>query len=266
MLPESNMRLSLSGFLFEDHGASQSLSLREFYALAKDAGYDGVELRRTQVNIGTPRDERRDVRAQVEDAGLRVTCLTTRHMPAGGTERDDFFKAYVQLCGDLNCDLLKTAGEPEWLHRAAAEAGSAGVAIASNNHVGAVLETVQGTKEHLQAVDHPNYGLLFDAMHLHAGGQDCVACVPDFFSVTRNILVHVRRPEQSDDDSFPERWERALAGASADAPNWPAVMRTYRTLGYDGLITLIENGWPVSERELVARRAADMLRRLWKES
>jgi sugar phosphate isomerase/epimerase len=76
----------------------------------------------------------------------------------------------------------------------------------------------------------------------------------------------VRRPEQRDDDSFPERWERALAGASADAPNWPAVMRTYRTLGYDGLITLIENGWPVSERKLVARRGADMLRRLWKES
>lgn len=264
-LPESNMRLSLSGFLFEDHGASQSLSLREFCALAKDAGYHGVELRRTQVSIETPQDARKDVLAQVEDAGLYVTCLTTRRMPAGGTERDDFFKAYVRLCGDLNCSLLKTGGEPEWLHWAAAEAEPAGVALASNNHVGAVLETVQGTKEHLRAADHPNYGLLFDAMHLHAGGQDCVACIPDFFSATRNILVHVQRPGPTGNSGFFQHWERVLSGAAPDAPDWPVVMRTYRTLGYDGLITLIENGWPVSERRLVARRGADILRRLWKE-
>jgi sugar phosphate isomerase/epimerase len=258
------MRLSLSGFLFEDQ-ATQSLSVREFCALAKDAGYDGVELRRTQVNIETPQDARGDVLAQVEDSGLYVTCLTTRHMPAGGTERDDFFRAYVQLCGDLRCRLLKTAGEPEWLRWAAAEAEPAGVVIATNNHAGTVLETVGGTKQHLQAVNHPNYGLLFDAMHLHAGKQDCVACIPDFISATRNILVHVQRPGPTGDSGFFEHWERTLTRAEPDAPDWPAVLRTYRALGYDGLITLIENGWPVDERESVAGRAADILRRLWED-
>jgi len=44
------MKLSLSGFLFEDDYATQSLSFADFAALARDAGYSGVELRNTQVN------------------------------------------------------------------------------------------------------------------------------------------------------------------------------------------------------------------------
>jgi sugar phosphate isomerase/epimerase len=256
------VRLSLSGFLFEDH-TTQSLSVREFCALAQDAGYDGVELRRTQVSIETPQDARKDVLALVKDSGLHVTCLTTRHMPTTGTKRDDFFRAYLQLCGDLRCGLLKTAGEPEWLRWAAAEAESTGVVIASNNHTGTVLETVDGTRQHLRAVDHPNFGLLFDAMHLYAGGQDCVVCIPDFVSATRNILVHVQRPGPTGDAGFFEHWERTLAGSAPDAPDWPAALRTYRALSYDGPITLVENGWPVGERESVARRGAEILRRLW---
>jgi len=174
------MRLSLSGFLFEDEYRSQSLTFPTFCALARSAGYDGVELRRTQVDLRTPGGQRREMRTMVEDQGLYVICLTARGMPGSGTARDDFFLGYLELCEDLGCGLLKIGGEPEWLRRAAERAKEYGVALASNNHIGGVLETVEGTRCHLAAVAHPNYGLLYDALHLCIAGEDYIGCISEF--------------------------------------------------------------------------------------
>ena len=125
---------------------------------------------------------------------------------------------------------------------------------------------MRGTTDHLQAVKHRNYGLLYDAMHLHAGQQAYLECIPAFLPATRNILVHVLRPAPVESGSFVEDWERALTEAVPYAADWRAVLGTYRSLGYDGLVTLIENGWPANEREGVARRGAEILRRLWEEA
>ena len=81
----------------------------------------------------------------VRDHGLSVLCLTTRGMPAEGPARDEFFDRYLELCVDLECTLLKTSGETEWARAAAEQAKTAGVTVASNNHINSPLETVAGT-------------------------------------------------------------------------------------------------------------------------
>ncbi|MBT4497719.1 MAG: sugar phosphate isomerase/epimerase [Gemmatimonadetes bacterium] len=262
------MQLSLSGFLFEDKYQSQSLDFPSFCALARSAGYDGVELRRTQVNLQTSANQRRQLRIQVKNHGLKVTCLTARGMPAAGTERDAFLLDYLDLCRDMGCSLIKIGGDPEWLRWAAEQGERVGVTLASNNHLNGPLETVAGTRTHLAAVAHANYGLLYDSMHLNLTGQDYVGCIPEFYPATRNILVQSLRPARGGESPLLERDGRSWVKDRIDAEGvqtWPAILRTYRNLGYDGLITVIENGWPVEQREQVARHCAAVLHSLWEE-
>ncbi len=265
---EKKMELALSGFLFEDEYSTQSIDMGAFCRLARACGYDGVELRRTQVNPQTPASQRRQVLQSVRDEGLRVICLTARGLPATGPARGAFFNTYLDLCEDLECGLLKIAGDPAWLHQVAGEAESRGVALASNNHIGGKLETLSGTRAHLRAVGHPNYGLLFDPLHLRLSGEDYVACIPELHPFVRNILVHSVRParpgEESHLQSGGREWMRALPD-EAGAQRWRNVFQAFRQQGHDGLVTVIESGWPEDRRQLVAQHCARELRQMWGE-
>ena len=257
------MKLSLSGFLFEDNCETQSIGFAEFCRIARAAGYDGVELRRTQVNPDTPVRERRELLRTVEDHGLVVTCLTARGLPAGGAERDDFFGRCLDLCADMGCGLMKIGGDPAWCGQAAERARERGVSLASNNHAGGPLETVDGTRAFLRYVDHPGFGLLYDCLHLRVAGEDYIGCIPEFTPVTLNILVHSARLASEQEPALlvsdGRRWARALPG-EAGVQDWPAVFAAFQDRGYDGLVTVIENGWPVAQREHVARACASALR------
>jgi len=260
------MLLSLSGFLFEDNYTSQSVTFPEFCEITISAGYDGVELRRTQVNPDTPKRERRERLAVVRDAGLQITCLTARGLPATGAEREDLFLRYLELCRDLECNLLKIGSDPAWLHEAAEKAQAFGVMLASNNHVGGALETVAGTRRHLKEIAHPNFGLLYDALHLMVAGEDYLGCIPEFVPITRNILVHSVRPAQLGEhivvDRAGQRWTPALPDEQG-VQDWPTIFKTFKRLKYDGPITVIESGWPVERRTDVARHCAEIIRGLW---
>ena len=260
------MRLSLSGFLFEDDYSTQSVGFAEFCEIARCAGYEGVELRRTQIQPDTPKAACKELLAIVRDAGLGVTCLTARGIPSSGDERDRFFHRYLDLCGDLQCDLLKIGGDKQWLRQAATIAQEQNVTLAQNNHVGGPLETVAGTRQHFQQINHSNVMLLYDSMHMNVAGEDYVRCIEELVRITRNILVHSVRPATSTEQASIEREGKRWATAMPNEPgvqNWPAIMNQYKRLGYDGLITVIESGWPQQKRRDVAIYCGQVIRRLW---
>lgn len=257
------MRVSLSGFLFEDGYVTQSIGLERFCALAAELGCDGVELRRTQVEPGSAPRERAAALRAVRENGLEVSCLTARAMPAGGPERDAFLSSYLDLSEELGCRLLKAGGEPDWMRRAAERAAGRGVALAQNNHVGSSLQTVRGTLEFFAAVGHPNAGLLYDSFHLRAAGDDYLGCVPALHGLVRNILVHSIRPATPDDPRALTMAGRRWAICHPDDPgaqDWRAILGAFRRLGWEGWVTVIESGWPREEREAVARRNVAFLR------
>lgn len=260
------MKLSLSGFLFEDDRTTQSVSFDRFCHIARSAGYTGIELRRTQVNPDTPAAQRKQVLGLARDHGLDVTCLTARGLPPASPERDDFFRRYLDLCRDLQCPLLKIGGHADWLTHAAGLAQAAGVTLATNNHIGSPLETVEGTRNHFARINHPNMALLYDSMHLHIAGQDYLSCIDEFRPVTGNILVHSLRPAQGDEPASLEKNGKRWTAALPDDPhvqNWPAIFAQFKRLGYDGLITVIEAGWPRNQRERVAQHCATVITNLW---
>jgi len=260
------MKLSLSGFLFEDNYTSQSVDFATFCSIAKSCGYAGVELRRTQVSPQTPKTERNKMRDIVKDMGMVVTCLTARGLPLRGKERDDFFESYLELCRDIDCSLMKIGSDPAWCREAATRAEAYGVTLASNNHVGGQLETVDGTRAFINAVGHSNFGLLYDCMHLMVSGEDYLGCISEFALFTKNILMQSRRPVRAEDESVVgingKDWTRALPG-EAGVQDWQSVFAEFKRQDYDGLITVIENGWPVDCREQVARKCSIAVRYMW---
>ncbi len=249
------MLYSLSGFLFEDGYTSQSISVREFCQTARTLGYQGVELRRTQVTTDTPQQERKAMMEILQDSGLTVTCLTARGIPPGGGDREAFFMRCLDLCADLGCALLKIGGDVPWLQGAAGVAHGRGVVLATNNHVGSDLESVEGSRRYFRDIDHRNMGLLFDCHHLFAAGEDYVSAATEFLPFIRNVLVQTTRCGPGGDGSH-------CLPDDAGAQDWPAVMDALMKGGYDGLITVIENGWPPEQRVEIARHNIEYLREL----
>ena len=263
------MQLSLSGFLFEDDYATQSCSFQEFCGIAAEAGYEGVELRRTQVSLDTPALQRRAIRRTVQAHGLSVTCLTARGMPSSASDREAFFLRYLDVCNDLECPLMKIGGDSAWIAQAVEQADQADVVLAMNNHVGGPLMTVAGTREVLGRLDHRNFGLLYDCLHLYFGGEDYVGCIREFFPRVRNVLVHSVREARADEACSYEIHGRRWVNSLLDEPGGPdfaAVLGEFAAVGYDGWITVIENGWPADRRPEVAGRCAREIRRLWSEA
>jgi sugar phosphate isomerase/epimerase len=262
------MLLSLSGFLFEDNYHTTSLSMESFLTLARNAGYSGVELRETQVNLRTSSQDRKDILRLINDAGLVVTCLTARGLPAAGAERDTFFQQYLDLCRDLECALLKISSDPDWLRWAAQKAEECQVVLATNNHIGGMLETVDGTRKYFSEIGHRNFGLLYDSLHLMVSDQDYLGCIEEFRNMTQNILIHSVRPVKPGEKPAIEKNGQGWIHALTDEPgvqDWREIFRRFKQRGYDGLITVIENGWPTDRRKYVAGYYAEAIKRLWNE-
>lgn len=264
------MKLALSGFLFEDNYVSQSLDLEAFLALARSTGYEGVELRDTQVKPDSPVSRKREILRLIRAEGLVITCLTARHLPQSGVQRDTFFASYLELCRDLHCGLLKISSDTAWLREAAERARPYGVTLATNNHVGGQLETTTGTRAYFAEIRHPNMGLLYDALHLCAAGQDYAGFISECLPLTRNILIHSLRPAGPVETVILERagkkWTLALPDEPGVQPDWQAVMTRFKDQGYREWITVIEHGWPVARRASVAQHCAAVIRRFWDQA
>lgn len=264
------MQLSLSGFLFEDGYKSTSIDFGAFTNLACEAGYGGVELRATQVNLDTSDATLCRYRAETTARGLTVTCLTPRGMPGGGEERDVFFDRYLRLAGALGCGLLKLSGEPDWVRAAADRAARCGIALAGNTHVNGPTETVAGALNLVREVGHPNFGLLYDCLHLCIAGEDYLGALDVLLPHLRGVLVQCVRPARKGETQIAVTFKGRdyVKTCIDDDPiqDWSAVLGRLKQLGYDGWITVIENSWPQSARQDIARRTAIHVRTLWEQA
>jgi sugar phosphate isomerase/epimerase len=252
------MKFSLSGFLFEDDYDTLSLPFSDFCELARSAGYDMVDLRATQISPATPSNARREMRRVLDGLGLEVSQLTARNLPESGQERDDYFSAYLELCGDMACPLIKIISDTDWLQKAVAQASDVGVTLATNNHTNSPLETVDGTREYFEAIDDERMALLFDPMHLDVGNQNYLRCIDEFVGRMVTVLTYsVRRIPHSFGASKPRLTQRGqpwyMAPPDVDGvQDWPTIIHRLIRNGYEGSVTVFENGWPTRMREQIA--------------
>ena len=265
------IRLSLSGFLFENNG-TQSLSFSDFAVLAQEAGYKGVELRKTQINLDTPPNLVKEYREILNGNDLCVTCMTPRGLPVDKNDRDEYFNKYLNLAANMKCDLLKISGtavkDTNWLRHAIQLASSYNIDLAINTHINSPTETTAGSLTLASAIQSSHFGLLYDSMHLSIANEDYLNAIKILYPHINGVLVQCLRPAAKDEIPAIQHSGKNYAKTCIDQTpiqDWPAIISKLKLLNYDGWITVIENSWPVDQQKDIAIRTAKYLQKLWRE-
>ena len=271
-MKQQSIHLSLSGFLFEDNRGKQSLTFNDFATLAHEAGYAGVELRKTQINLDMPTDTVDQYRTILDDNDLSVTCMTPRGLPISIEERNEYFKRYLELAVNMRCPLLKISGiavkDTSWLSNAVQIAANYDIDLAINTHINSPTETVFGAQKLAHSIGSSHFGLLYDCMHLCIADEDYLSAIETLYPHIRGLLVQCLRPAAEDEIPVIQHTGKTYAKTCIDQTpiqDWAAVISKFKSFGYDGWITVIENSWPVEQQKDIAIRTAKQLRKLWHE-
>ncbi len=188
--------------------------LADVLRLARQAGWDGVELRRLDFNRAAEQGRPpADVLALVKASGLPVACVGVEFgwMWAEGDERRRLLSVFDEQCGRaaaLGCATVmspvdKGRGD---VRRAAASVREVGDVAATHgvrlavefNSQAEQLNTLEAIREVLTTAAHPRCGLLLDTYHLWRSGAEVrdVETVPldevayvQFSDVPRSGLV-----------------------------------------------------------------------------
>jgi sugar phosphate isomerase/epimerase len=262
-----NAKLALSGRLFE-RDYRDNVPLQVFAKIASDIGYQGVELRKTQVNLETPTAEVKECARILGDHGLEVVCMTPRGYPV--LEDEALFIRYLELAAALDCRLIKMGdggGAPERTRRCAEIAGSCGIRIGLNNHIGTekapnCTETIEGTVAYLEKMNHANFGILYDACHLFISGSDygpkAIEKLKDkIFYVLFQYVVETGIEDS--DLSYHGRHFRSGMIGEANGPDFTAVLAGLKQIDYGGFLGVIA---PMHETEPPAQTARTYYRKL----
>ncbi|MGE3999048.1 MAG: sugar phosphate isomerase/epimerase family protein, partial [Planctomycetaceae bacterium] len=176
------MQLSLSVRIAEEFLSKERARLRldELAELARDAGYDALCLRASQVGIQSPPEQQQQAAAVIRNAGLTVTMVTgdfdvvynNENGPRGLRRIGPFLDLAKTLGAPLIRVALKTEDDVPWAQSAADEAATRGLTLVHQCHTQSLFETIEGIEDTLRKIDRPNFGLIYEPANLELCGQE----------------------------------------------------------------------------------------------
>ena len=204
------MRLALSSRLWES-ADGYAVDQMQHLAIARDLGYDGVEMRYPLLPRG-PEEIRRVA------ATLRDLNLTAVFGPCAGVPDDDESRAdaarVMDVLQQLGARWVKCLpireDQAAGMVQLADMAEAHGMILCTQLHAGTLTDTVARTEKFLRDVDHPSLRLIFDAAHLRIAGD------PDLEGALQRLgpwleLVNVQCLSQ---DPASGTWAPVLPGAT----------------------------------------------------
>lgn len=272
------MHLSLSVRIAEEFQSKERARLRldELAALARDAEYDALCLRASQVGVHSSPEAQRQAAAQIRACGLSVTMVTGDFDIVYNNEAGPSclrnISAYLDLAETVGAPLIRVAMKSEhdipWAQRAADEAGSRGINLAHQCHTQSLFETVEGIERTLRRIDRPNFGLVYEPANLELCGQDYgPATIERLAPWVFNL--YLQNQELKPDGALSlQTWCRGPvpfdlipihAGRGID---FAAVFRGLAAIGYQGPVTAHQSGLDDEPTETTARATAEYLRTL----
>ena len=222
-------------------------------------GYKGIELRKTQVPLETPYKRVKEYARIIKDYGLEVICMTPRGYPV--LDDEGVFIRYLELSKKFNCQIIKIGGNPEKIRRCAEIAQVYDIRIGSNNHIGTddkpgPAETIERTVDYLKRVNHPNFGILYDAAHLFMSGSEygpeAVKKIKD-----KIFYVLVQYPVETDKEDaelkFHNRYFRSGIIGEHNGPDFRRVFEGLKKINYQGYIGVISPRIKGKDSEEIAK-------------
>lgn len=277
------MELALSARIAESFLSKEEsrLSADEFARVAAASGYAAVCMRASQVGIHSLPENVAQMKAAVDAHGLRVSMVTGDfdivYNNDNGPNCLRSIGPYLDLAERLGARLvrvcLKSAGDIAAARQAAAMAGDRGLQLLHQCHVQSLFETVDAIEATLSEIDHPAFGLIFEAANLEECGQRYdESTIRRLSPWIRNVYLQnqVMSPTGSIKLHTWCRGDVSLDIVPIDAGtgiNFGRIFCGLKAIGYDGLITVHQSapddGSSVSA---AAERTARYLKNLWAES
>lgn len=178
----SKMKLSLSVRIAEEFGSKEraSISLEALAELAREAGYDALCMRASQVGVQSPVGAVDRARAILEESGLTVTMVTGNfdlvYNNDQGPEVLARIEAHLELARRLKARMVRVAlkrdDQVEAARAAADRAAADGITLVHQCHTQSLFETVEGIERTLRRIDRPNFGLIYEPANLELCGQE----------------------------------------------------------------------------------------------
>jgi sugar phosphate isomerase/epimerase len=147
---------------------------------AAAAGFAGLSMRASVVDIHSPPDRVQQVRTLLDGTGLEVSMVTgDLALAVNNAEAPNALQRiapYLDLAEGLGCSLLRVMmhhdDDVAFARRAADQAAERGMALSHQMHWGSMFETVDGALDVLARVGRPNFGVTYEPANLLACGED----------------------------------------------------------------------------------------------
>jgi len=144
------------------------LNLGEFIQLAKNTGYDGVTLRRGQLDERNTEEEVKNTKGLLQRHEAACSFVT------GKSVTDE--RSYRELCqiidytAMIGCRYVQPAVRSDdqipWMQKCADYAKERGILLAPQMHNATLFETVDRSLQTLKKIDRVNFGVTFEGSHL----------------------------------------------------------------------------------------------------
>jgi len=258
----THMKLALSGRLWESVKSDQT-PLVEQLAKAADWGYAGFEIRKSHMPSREGWDATRDA--------LQKNNLQLVFTPLGGIPADEDstadFQNVIEFIAHLNgkfARLIPREENYDALRRAADFAADRGVKLISQLHVNTLTDTVAHCEEFFAKLNHPNYGLIFDACHLpfsETTSIDEAAKRLAPWTDVLNLQTYKLAQEGSARGSQTiggKDWEMTLPG-DLEGTDLAESLRAVRANGFDGWALVMPAVDPADQIDAVAKAYVEYL-------
>ena len=270
-----SLDLSLSVRIAESFTSKHetTMSFDEILAVAVSLGYPAICMRASQAGIESSPDVIRQMRAKVDAAGLRVSMVTgdlavprnDEHGPQGLRDITPYLDLAEAFGADLIRICMKVDDDIEPARRASDMAAGRGIRLAHQSHCASLFETVEGSVRVLEAVDRPNFGIIYEPANWLLSGEDYgAAAIRRVAPWIFNVYVQNHRLAP-DGEGTVECWRRP--GVHFDhiglwepgGVDSEEVFGTLREVGYQGHVTVHQAFAGVMSPRDAARRSRDYL-------
>jgi len=198
--------------------------LEEVIAIAKEIGYEGIELlaREPHLPAETKESRAKEIKKKLDEAELPVTCIASYTRYRRDFSRDearkqkDDFRRFVDLAVILDSPIIRhnPAGSEahatdddykyaaEWYNEICELAAEGNVKVGIEIHNGSLVESAESCRKLIDMVERENIGAIHDAGNMYISGNDfgeqSVEVLGD-----RLIHAHVKDELRVEDPNLP---------------------------------------------------------------
>ena len=269
------MQLSLSVRIAESFLSKEesTMNLAEVCDLAKSAGYDAICMRGSQVGVHSSPQDHDAAEAVLKQQAMPVSMLTgdfaTVYNNEHGPDSLRNITPYLDLADRLGTKRIRVAIKQQedipHAQRAAEEAADRGMTLLHQCHIQSLFETVDSIVATLEAIDRPNFRLIYEPANLEECeqpyGQDAIGRLAPWID---NVYLQNQRIHPDGNITL-ETWHRGpvtfdlLAVHEPGGIDFPSIITALKGIGYDGYITVHQSAPPEGSAVDAAKETAVFL-------